>query len=256
MCYRSTALVILLSGCVIMVACVNDSGLGVSGAGGSNASGGRTPSGTGGSGGSSTSAGGTAGDVGGATSGSGGKVGGSGGAAGRSGNGGAVSSGGVLAAGGATGAGGVTGSGGLTGTGGMGGTGGAAGRDGGQGLPDGERGSDGGETCSQLVNDYANALAAAKQCTPGGVNQCQQLVSDTLSSCPGCDVYVNGSTTLTRIRTQWTDQGCAVPTACPALACVNPGPSTCAPATPPPTDGGTAGMPAYGLCASTAPATN
>jgi hypothetical protein len=234
---------------------------GSGGAGGSNTGGALASGGSVGSGGAV----GVGGNVGaGGSIASGGVTGQGGGVGGASsqqggtlGSGGAVGMGGVLAAGGATSTGGVKGSGGLTGKGGVGGTGGAAGRDGGQGIPDGEQGIDGGETCSQLVNDYANALVAAKQCMPGGVNQCQKLVSDMLSSCPGCDVYVNDSTTLTRIRTQWTNQGCAVLTACPAIACVTPGPSTCTPETPPPTDGGTAGMPAYGLCISTlASATN
>jgi hypothetical protein len=159
--------------------------------------------------------------------GAGGRV-GSGGAVGAGGKvatGGAMGSGGMLGSGGSSASGGSKGTGGATGQGGGGGTAGAGGRDGGGGQ--GGQAIDGGDICSQLVTDYANAFVLAKQCAPGAANQCQQLAQSTLAQCPGCDQYVNDATTLTAIRTKWINQGCQVPIFCPAIACVLPGPSTC-----------------------------
>jgi hypothetical protein len=118
----------------------------------------------------------------------------------------------------AGGAGGTTGAAGQAG----GGTTGSAGQGGSGGQP-----IDGGESCDQLVTDYANAFAAARTCTPGAANQCQQLAAPTLTTCAPCPQYVNDTTKLTAIQAEWRAQGCALPILCPQIACILPGPSTC-----------------------------
>ena len=87
--------------------------------------------------------------------------------------------------------------------------------------------ADAGQTCADFETDYGNALAAARQCSPGSPNQCQHLVPFSLS-CPSCKEYVNDVTTLNTITAEWNDQDCgATPHPCPAIACVNPGSGTC-----------------------------
>jgi len=211
---------------------------GVSGSGGIPGSGGAHASGgTPGSGGESGSGGNKSGS-GGNKSGSGGKTGNGGGAAsggisGSGGNsGGTTGSGG--GSGGAGGGSGGSGPGGHPGTGGLGGTGaggismgtgGEAGKPGGGGGHGGE----GGKTCEQLVSEYAKALQEARVCTPGATAQCQQLAAQTLSSCNACpQVPVNDASRVTMIRSQWLAQGCAMPTLCPAIACVMPRGAICA----------------------------
>jgi len=140
--------------------------------------------------------------------------------AGASGTGGAVTgtagaSGGQSGAGGATGTGGKA-TGGTTGTGGKG-SGGATGT-GGQG---------GGAKCDTLANQYSTELTAAKSCSLGAANQCQQLV-DSSRPCPGCKTYVNDVTNLNKIASDWAAAGCAsMVYLCPLIACVVPGPATC-----------------------------
>jgi hypothetical protein len=73
------------------------------------------------------------------------------------------------------------------------------------------------------------------------------LVSATLSYCSGCSTYVNDATKLNAIRTQWTDQGCALPVPCPGIACILPGPVSCVA-----TDSGSPG----GTCTITPATTN
>jgi hypothetical protein len=91
----------------------------------------------------------------------------------------------------------------------------------------GDHGTDAGETCAQIETDYGNALSAARQCTPGAMNQCQHLVETSLA-CPGCKEYVNDVTNLNAISTEWNDQDCSsTTTICPAIACVTPGTGTC-----------------------------
>jgi hypothetical protein len=201
-----------------------------------------------GTGGSSTAQGGSPGSGGAVgTGGSSTAQGGSPGSGGAVGTGGKVGSGGTVGTGGKVGTGGAMATGGSTGQGGGGGTAGAAGQDGGGMGGQGGQAIDGGKTCSQLVTDYADALIVAKQCTPGAIDQCQQLVQGILSSCTGCEQYVNDSTTLTAIRKQWTNQGCMVPVLCPAIACIMPGPSTCV-TTGTTTGGPAAGTPTGGVC--------
>jgi hypothetical protein len=149
-------------------------------------------------------------------------------------SGGVVGTGGNGQSGGATGTGGGQ-SGGATGTGGSGQSGGATGT-GGNGT-----GGQGGETCSMLANDYANALTAARMCTVGAPNQCQQLVNDTIG-CSNCREYVNDATTLGAIETQWVKQGCASGHICSTIACVTPPTSCVAGNSSGPGPGSSAGM--------------
>jgi hypothetical protein len=44
---------------------------------------------------------------------------------------------------------------------------------------------DGGESCDQLLADYAAAVSAARVCTPGAPYQCQQSVKSSLFPCNG-----------------------------------------------------------------------
>ena len=81
-------------------------------------------------------------------------------------------------------------------------------------------GGQSGLTCDELVAEYAKAVPAARACSPGAANQCMQRATATLTYCTGCPSYVNDAKELTAIRAQWTAQGCAVPTVCPAIACV------------------------------------
>jgi hypothetical protein len=169
-----------------------------------------------------------------------------------------VGTGGSSATGGQRGAGGATASGGQTGTGGDGQSGGATGTGGGQsggatgtggsgqsggatGTGGNGTGGQGGETCSMLANDYANALTAARMCTVGAPNQCQQLVNDTIG-CSNCREYVNDATTLSAIETQWVKQGCASGHICSTIACVTPPTSCVAGNSSGPGPGSSAGM--------------
>ncbi len=108
-------------------------------------------------------------------------------------------------------------------------------------------GQGGDKGCNALESDYSTALTAAKKCTPGATNQCQQLVNNSLA-CPGCKQYVNDTTALSAIQTAWDNQNCsAVPHACPAIACVVPTTSVCT-STAPTTGGPNAGADPAGTC--------
>jgi hypothetical protein len=83
---------------------------------------------------------------------------------------------------------------------------------------------DGGESCDQLAADYAAAVTAARTCTPGTPNQCQQLVNPMPTACnTGCGAtqVVNDATGVTAAWKQWTAQ-CAVDVGCPLTICVPP----------------------------------
>jgi hypothetical protein len=125
--------------------------------------------------------------------------------------------------GGQNGSGGRAGStGGVTGaTGGTsGGTGGAAGGNHGSG-------GGGGESCSQLQNEYAAALPQARSCSPNsGGTQCAQQAPSTLGC--SCQTSVNDKNQLDQIQTRWTVAGCQ--TVCPAIACIAPRSGICLPA--------------------------
>ena len=198
-----------LFGLLLVVSCSINPVLKVDG----SPSGGGGTNGGGGQGGATTGNGGAGGGSGGATTGSGGAggdhaSGGSGGATTGSGGGTAGSGGGTAGAGGgATGAGGSI-------------AGHNGGGQGGRGT-----GKDGGETCAELETDYSDALMAARKCTPGAANQCQQLVGLSIS-CSGCKGYVNDATTLDTIAGEWKDQGCKV-SVCPAIACIAQGTGVC-----------------------------
>jgi hypothetical protein len=150
------------------------------------------------------------------------------------GNGGASATGGQVGTGGQVATGGQVGTGGQVATGGQPGTGGSPtgghGGNGGSGTGgsgSGTGGQGGGESCDALETDYDNALAAAKKCMLGATDQCQQLVSSSLS-CSGCKQYVNDATMLNAIQTEWASQKCdSVPHVCPAIACAVPTASVC-----------------------------
>src|SRR5215831_18941160 len=109
---------------------------------------------------------------------------------------------------------GTGGSAGSTGAGGAaagaGGTGGNATGIGGKGSggANGTGGQGGAASCDTLASEYTTELTAAKSCSPGAANQCQQLV-DTSLPCAGCKTYVNDTTNLDAIASQWKAAGCA-----------------------------------------------
>jgi hypothetical protein len=184
-------------------------------------------------------------DAGGTGGGSGGAGTGTGGATAT---GGQVGTGGVAATGGQVGTGGQTATGGQTGTGGSA-TGGHGAGGSGTGGAGGSAGSTGGKSCDALETDYGTALTAAKKCTPGATNQCQQLVNSSLS-CPGCKQYVNDTTALTAIQAEWDSQSCgSMLRVCPAIACVVPTTSVCT-STGSTTGGPNAGADPSGTCAA------
>jgi hypothetical protein len=225
--------IVWLAGCLLVLSCtVNSDNL--------NTDAGGTGGGSGGAGtGGATATGGQVG-TGGATA-TGGQV----GTGGATATGGQVGTGGATATGGQVGTGGQIGTGGATATGGKTGTGGSA--TGGHGAGGNGTGGAGGKGCDALESDYGSALTAAKKCTPGATNQCQQLVGSSLS-CPGCKQYVNDTTALSAIQTAWDSQNCSsVPHVCPAIACVVPTTSVCA-STGPTTGGPNAGADPSGTC--------
>jgi hypothetical protein len=111
------------------------------------------------------------------------------------------------------------------GTGGSGATGGASGKGGtGGSAPDG-----GVASCSDLVQKYTAAMAAAKGCDVGAAGQCAQPVATSLAVCAGgCSDYVNDATGLNAIRMAWTAAGCGnVAVLCPLIVCLPPTSSKC-----------------------------
>jgi hypothetical protein len=183
------------------------------GAGGATATGGVSASGGAPGSGGQIATGGTTG-TGGVTA-----AGGSPGSGGQIATGGTMGTGGQIVTGGTTGTGGQTATGGHFGTGGRFGTGGQVGS--------GGQGGGTGRSCSQLENDYSDALVTSKSCTLGATDQCKQLVDSSIS-CPGCKVYVNDTTDLDAIKARWTDAGCAqMRSPCPAIACVATLPAVC-----------------------------
>jgi hypothetical protein len=205
--------IVWLAGCLLVLSCtVNNDNLNTDAGGGTGGTGGTT-----GTGGVTAS-------------------GGAGGCPRCAGTGGSSATGGQLGTGGALATGGQVGTGGQSGGGGQPGTGGSpSGGHGGKGAGGSGTGGNGGQSCDALDSDYNSALTAAMKCTLGGANQCQQLVNRSLS-CPGCKQYVNDTTTLTALQTEWDARGCsAAPRVCPAIACLIPTASVC---TSNPTGGG------------------
>jgi hypothetical protein len=250
-----------LSGVLLALSCsVDNSNLNVDAGSGTGGAGGdacpRCVS-TGGSGGNATGgAVGSGGAVAGAPGTGGVATGTGGGAAGQSGTGGGVAgAGGSGTGGGVAGAGGngTGGGAGGNGTGGKGtggkGAGGATGTGGkGSGGTTGTGGQGGSPSCDTLTTEYTTALAAAKVCTPGATGQCQQMVDSSIS-CPGCQTYVNDTTTLDTIVSEWTAAGCdKMHFVCPAIACVVPGPASCQTILTPGNGGPAAGT--TGMCSS------
>jgi hypothetical protein len=85
--------------------------------------------------------------------------------------------------------------------------------------------------CAALEMDYTMTLQEAEACNPqSGKDQCTAMEKNSLT-CPNCSVYVNPDNTdaimhLADIRKQ-AGNHCVTP--CPAIACVQPTASTCAP---------------------------
>jgi hypothetical protein len=76
---------------------------------------------------------------------------------------------------------------------------------------------------------YATALTKAKMCSANASNQCQFLVSTSLS-CPGCMTHVNDTGEIASLQIMYQQAGCnSMPHVCPAIACVNPGTGACVP---------------------------
>lgn len=157
------------------------------------------------------------------------------------------------AAGGGTG--GSMGSGGSTGTGGSAGgstgSGGAGGRDAAADHatdvgPDATvdcSSEETGDYCRSLSEQYAAALAEAKQCNPLAKSiQCQVTANRSLP-CGGCMTHVQDNSKLTELQMKWTSTGCRAGL-CPAIACIQPGVGQCVA-----NDGGGGG----GTCTDTYP---
>jgi hypothetical protein len=111
---------------------------------------------------------------------------------------------------------------------------------------------DGGESCDQLVADYAAAVTAALACTPGAPNQCQAVVSPRPDACnTGCGAgeYVNDATGVNTARQRWIAQ-CVGTVGCPLILCppvLPPSGLSCVPNV----DAGA--LTSTGTCAVTAP---
>ncbi len=70
---------------------------------------------------------------------------------------------------------------------------------------------DGGESCDQLVADYAAAVTAALACTPGAPNQCQSYVTTTVANGPvpsdcGPMTVVSDPTGVNAAQQRWSAQ--------------------------------------------------
>jgi hypothetical protein len=89
----------------------------------------------------------------------------------------------------------------------------------------------GGKSCSELQDDYTQALPSALLCDPAAANQCQQQAMSP-GSC-SCGTTVQDPTQLNAIVAQLRQQGCipAQQLACPCaapqqLTCVSNGGSS------------------------------
>jgi hypothetical protein len=89
------------------------------------------------------------------------------------------------------------------------GTGGAGsgGLSGAGGIP-GPVGPDAGSLCELLASQYGTVLAAAQSCDVGGKDECQQVVTWSLSPCGGCPTFVHDATTLNALQQSWLNAGC------------------------------------------------
>ena len=184
---------------------------------------------TAGKGGTSSTGGSATGGTGGSTGGTGGSdVGGTGmgGSATLGGSSGTTTTGGTDPGVGGTDP-GIGGDPGMGGDPGLGGTGMTTGGAGGMAGKPGNGGSGGKANCDELAMQYADALEAARACNArSGKEQCTETTPSSLTC--GCDVPVNPDNTdavaeLERLRK--AGAGCAM--ACPAIACIKPGPAEC-----------------------------
>jgi hypothetical protein len=108
--------------------------------------------------------------------------------------------------------------------------------DGGIGGTTGSGGADGGDACAALNAAYAQAYQEALACDPTlDSPQCTQLASPSLPCGGNCGLYAHDTTVLDQLRQQY--YAVCPPVACPAIACVKTGTSTCVPV-----DGGTTGV--------------
>jgi len=187
--------------------------------------------------------------------GTGGHVGGQSGEHGPQSGGAGASAGGAAGVAGAAGAGGwgggAAGDSGVSGSGGSAaGASGQSGHGGADPIGSGGQGGqpmDGGQTCARLVNEFQDALTAARICVPGAANQCHQLAPIVLADCPACsEAWVNDATALIAIQEQWL-AACARPLQCKAVSCGLVLPSSCASSSPT-TAGPGAGASAGGSC--------
>jgi hypothetical protein len=109
--------------------------------------------------------------------------------------------------------------------------------DGAAGAP-GSGGADGGDVCAALVAAYGEAYGRALDCNPTIDSvQCHTLTGSSLP-CGQCEAYVNNTTELDQIRSQYRSNCPPVP--CPLIACILPVAPVCLPV-----DGGTTGRCGY-----------
>jgi hypothetical protein len=103
-----------------------------------------------------------------------------------------------------------------------------------------------GQTCPGLMQAYAEAIKKEQVCDPAAPNQCLKQTQGQLVC--GCSVWVTTTVISDAVRKSFLDAGCARCirfTACPAIACVNPGVGACKavsaqadrPIAPPPAQG-------------------
>ena len=100
------------------------------------------------------------------------------------------------------------------------GTGGTSGSDGGEGGA-----ADAGETCDQLMADYALAVNAALACTPGAPNQCEAAIDPMPYPCMSCGgtQAANDATGLSAMEQRWRAQ-CEPNVTCSSVTSCNPQP--------------------------------
>ena len=90
----------------------------------------------------------------------------------------------------------------------------------------GNGGAAGGPSCEQIQTTYKAALATARECSVGGTNQCQKLVTSALG-CNGCPTFVNDDSGLSQYDNAWNQAGCGQNQVCSAIACLAPKAATC-----------------------------
>ncbi len=83
--------------------------------------------------------------------------------------------------------------------------------------------------CADLAAQYDAALVAAQSCTVSSAGQCEQTVPTALGPCfNNCLTYVNATSELNSIRSQWQSLGCdSVTPFCSGNSCPGALGSTC-----------------------------